>query len=65
MMEESYLHGVLSGAAEYVDTYGLDVLLKNLSTYTNNPQQTLLISRCIDFVNDNMNNILRNSRGFY
>lgn len=61
-MEEMHMHNVYVDAAKYVDSYGIDLFLKHLVTYTDNPAQSMLTQRCIEWVDSEHNRQLRNTK---
>ena len=62
IMEEMHMHNVYVDAAKYVDSYGIDRFLKYLVTYTDNPAQTMLTQRCIEWLDEEANRQLRNQK---
>ena len=62
MMEELHMHNVYVDAAKYVDSYGIARFLKHLVTYNDNPAQSMLMQRCIEYMDKEENTELRNKR---
>lgn len=61
-MEAAHLHSALASCAEYVDQHGIDLLLKRLVTYVDNPAQSMLTQRCIEWLCSDYNSQLRNKK---
>jgi len=62
MMEELHMHNVYVDAAKYVDSYGIVKFLKHLVTYTDNPAQTMLTQRCVEYMEEEQHRDLRNTK---
>jgi len=62
MMEELHMHNVYVDAAKYCDSYGIVKFLKQLQAYVDNPAQSMLVQRCVEFMNEEQNRELRNAK---
>lgn len=60
IMQENHLQGVLADAANYADHFGLASLLEQLHYHSKNPQEGLLMSRCLDYLENQANILIRN-----
>ena len=61
-MDEMHLHNVCVDASKYINEYGIDMFLKRLVTYVDNPAQSMLVQRCVEYMNEEQNRELRNTK---
>ena len=61
-MDEMHMHNVYVDAAKYVDDYGIDMFLKQLQSYVDNPAQSMLTQRCVEWIDGDYNTQLRNKK---
>lgn len=62
MMEELHMHNVYVDAAKYTDSYGIVKFLKQLQSYVDNPAQSMLVQRCVEYMGEEQNRDLRNTK---
>jgi predicted GTPase len=61
-MDEMHLHNVCVDASKYINEYGIDMFLKRLVTYVDNPAQSMLTQRCVEWLDSDYNTQLRNKK---